>query len=900
MAERSFDDWMKAANAAYKAGEMAQAVEGYAEALALSPDDAQALERHARAAVRAGDRDAAIASYLSLSRLQPANADVLDRLARLCHAAGRRDAAADAWRRLLAVNPDRREALDHLARHAYGAGRMAEAADLFGRLAAADPEDREPRYRQAAALRSDRRLEEALTTVDGLLTDDPGDLRALLLRADILRRRAFAHPPVEAPPEPTPDRDEDVALAVEAARLVCDAEPDDAAHWRALARLLSRTDQEAAMDAWSRAHDLEPADAETNRTLAELALDRGRHAEARGCADAVLAQEPDDGRMLLLRAWLDWREGRTDEGGSFLDRLPADGGAWPETDGDISLPEPGSTAEAESLAGFYDALSSRWPGMAAVWLRLVRSRLRAGDVAEAARLADRAMALFGGQRAERRKLSRILSLAQRYDDAIRVLAPLEDDADRLEAIHVTLASGDVATGLPRIEEWSRGIAADRLPAAEIARWRAIAAKAGAAASDPESALDMLAARIAALTPADTRRRNGMGVIMAAASLRAGGAERALAATVSALQSSEPDFPVCCVFESLDPAQRADALLPDFPGTPGARPLLADFDHPDLRPWRQELDMLPPDMAQRIASNFVWLRGADARILHLWQDRIGIEWGLAGLMAGFDAIVIHIHSLRPRVRQAQKHFRQILRRLAGFSEIRFVACARACAADYADWLGLPADAIGDVIYNPVTASEPPPSARADLRAALGFPADATVVGTAFRFVPDKLPEQWIEMASLVAGRRSDVRFAMFGDGPMCRRIMDMAAGRGLADRIAFPGHVDGLAERLAGLDVFCLTSAVEGLPTVTLEAQAAGVPVVAYDVGGVRETIVEGTSGRLVPAGQPDRIAAAVLTVLDDPGWRRRAGEAGREHVTGNFAPAAIAAAWRRLYREIAP
>jgi glycosyltransferase involved in cell wall biosynthesis len=93
--------------------------------------------------------------------------------------------------------------------------------------------------------------------------------------------------------------------------------------------------------------------------------------------------------------------------------------------------------------------------------------------------------------------------------------------------------------------------------------------------------------------------------------------------------------------------------------------------------------------------------------------------------------------------------------------------------------------------------------------------------------------------------------------------------GLRDRIVLPGAATDVGLIFAALDVLLLTSMTAGLPNVLIEAQAAGRPVVAPDVGGIGEAVSEGRTGRVVRERSPQRLAAAVMAILDDPEWIAR-------------------------------
>jgi len=166
-------------------------------------------------------------------------------------------------------------------------------------------------------------------------------------------------------------------------------------------------------------------------------------------------------------------------------------------------------------------------------------------------------------------------------------------------------------------------------------------------------------------------------------------------------------------------------------------------------------------------------------------------------------------------------------------------------------------------------------RAAMRAALGLPADALVVGTVGRLSPQKAPLDWMRAAAVVAPAIPAACFVYVGDGPLRPTVEALVAELGLADRVLLPGLRRDVPNVLAAFDVFALSSQWEGLPLVIPQAMAAGVPVVCTRVDGTAEAITDGVDGVLVPPGQPQALGEAVVALLQDPARARGLAEAGR-------------------------
>ncbi|MDH1262594.1 glycosyltransferase family 4 protein [Pseudomonas sp. GD03944] len=124
--------------------------------------------------------------------------------------------------------------------------------------------------------------------------------------------------------------------------------------------------------------------------------------------------------------------------------------------------------------------------------------------------------------------------------------------------------------------------------------------------------------------------------------------------------------------------------------------------------------------------------------------------------------------------------------------------------------------------------------------------------------------------------------LIGDGPQMQAAIDLAANLGFADNVTFSGACTDVSARLSTSDVFVLISHWEGLPLTILEAMRAGLPVIASDVGGVSEAVLEGNTGYLVKRDSTALLVERLELLLADAGIRRRMGEAGRHRYESEF------------------
>jgi glycosyltransferase involved in cell wall biosynthesis len=168
-------------------------------------------------------------------------------------------------------------------------------------------------------------------------------------------------------------------------------------------------------------------------------------------------------------------------------------------------------------------------------------------------------------------------------------------------------------------------------------------------------------------------------------------------------------------------------------------------------------------------------------------------------------------------------------------------------------------------------------------------DGPIVGNVARLAPQKDHATLLEAARILG----DVRFVVVGDGELREELEHRANGL----PVEITGARDDVPELLASFDVFAFPSLFEGLCLAVIEAQAAGVPVVATPVGGIRETVVDGETGLLVPPRDPAALAAAIRRLLDDPDLARRLADEARRRVRKRYSEERMIELTLGLYRS---
>jgi len=193
------------------------------------------------------------------------------------------------------------------------------------------------------------------------------------------------------------------------------------------------------------------------------------------------------------------------------------------------------------------------------------------------------------------------------------------------------------------------------------------------------------------------------------------------------------------------------------------------------------------------------------------------------------------------------------------------------------------------------------ARRRLRAELGVTPATLVVGNVARLVPFKGHRVLLEAAAQVLRGLPEVLFVVVGDGELEQELQAQARALGMLGSVRFLGFRDDLDDLYAAFDLYCHSSlelAAEMFPLAILRALAAGLPVVATDVGGIAAMILAGVSGHLVPPDDPPRLAAALESVLASPVLRRSMGDAGHRHFEAHFCAPAMAERIEQIYRGL--
>jgi glycosyltransferase involved in cell wall biosynthesis len=301
--------------------------------------------------------------------------------------------------------------------------------------------------------------------------------------------------------------------------------------------------------------------------------------------------------------------------------------------------------------------------------------------------------------------------------------------------------------------------------------------------------------------------------------------------------------------------------------------------------------LRPNFVARELGSWLQERAPDVVHVHngLWLKSVR-----AARHAGVPRVIYTLHGID----LAEPLYNRYLNRMAARHTARVVAVSETLRAYLRTNARVAPERIV-VIPNGVSTARFRPGPRSDSeRARFGFPGpEHPVIGVVARLDPVKDHALLLDAFALVIRERPDAFLAIVGDGPLRGRLEQQIDSLGIAAHVRIMGVQPEPAALLRQLDVFALTSEIEGTSMSILEAMATGLPVVATAVGGTPALLRDGECGRLVGHGDPHAFARAILDVISDPQMARRIGERARGVVEQRHSLARMTDEYEKVYRE---
>jgi glycosyltransferase involved in cell wall biosynthesis len=202
-------------------------------------------------------------------------------------------------------------------------------------------------------------------------------------------------------------------------------------------------------------------------------------------------------------------------------------------------------------------------------------------------------------------------------------------------------------------------------------------------------------------------------------------------------------------------------------------------------------------------------------------------------------------------------------------------------------------VDDAVFAP-----PSDAQRAEWRRELDLHEGARIVGIVASLLPIKDHATLLRAASILRARWPELRIVIVGDGPVRSSLQTLAESLGVSDLVRFAGLRPQTPSFHHLFEISALCSTSEGFPNTLVEAMAAGKPIVATDVGGVRDAVRDEENGLLVPVQDPGAFSGAIDALLSDPERAREMGAHGLRRAREEFGARVVIGSLERLYEQL--
>ena len=419
-------------------------------------------------------------------------------------------------------------------------------------------------------------------------------------------------------------------------------------------------------------------------------------------------------------------------------------------------------------------------------------------------------------------------------------------------------------------------------------------------------LGRLVQRYSTRTPRSRDPKSLGSVVFYTGQLGAGGAERQLTRIAAGFETIRVEkgeldgvkltAPIRVAVRHANAESGADFFLPVLKDANVQTFLCIDAEKPTIQElnlndpdFEKLLTFLPADILDNTLRLVPYFREHNVEIAYLWQDGGILAAALAALIAEVPSIIVSYRGLPPNLRPDlyRPQLEGLYRSLGKVPGVILNSNCVAAAQAYAKWLDHPVDRY-KVIYNALVPASTAGDAR-DLQIWQDIEASSagcthTVIGV-FRFDPNKRPVLWVKTAAAYLVKHPDTRFIIIGQGSDFAKCTALIKKLGLEDRIFLVGRSSHVGFWLEKSNLLLHLAEYEGLPNAVIEAQIAGLPIIATPAGGTTEAMVHGSTGYCLRSNTNPDIEEALSfidNVLNSPGKAVKMGEKARRFTKERF------------------
>jgi glycosyltransferase involved in cell wall biosynthesis len=304
----------------------------------------------------------------------------------------------------------------------------------------------------------------------------------------------------------------------------------------------------------------------------------------------------------------------------------------------------------------------------------------------------------------------------------------------------------------------------------------------------------------------------------------------------------------------------------------------------------------------------WLRDRAATLLTqlapdvLHTHTIGALWYLGPVARNVCQVPVlhteHIDNVGKASGWRAKLKTRLLWHRAGRYAARFCCVSEDVARSARRAWTVPSSKVETVLNGIATERYADASPRAAVRSQFGIPSDAPVIGTVGRLNEVKHQKLLLQAVAALGPDSGNAQILLVGDGPERQALERLATELGIAARTHFAGYQQNPERFLPAMDLFAMTSRLEGLPLALLEAWAAKLPIISSAVGGVPKVVTHGVNGLLFPNGDEAALTTALRTLLNDSKLAARLAVAGLAVVREHYSLERMASDYETRYRSL--
>lgn len=295
-----------------------------------------------------------------------------------------------------------------------------------------------------------------------------------------------------------------------------------------------------------------------------------------------------------------------------------------------------------------------------------------------------------------------------------------------------------------------------------------------------------------------------------------------------------------------------------------------------------------------------IRERKPSIVHAHGSKAGLIARLAVRFTGGVPTVVTVHNqvLYGGVSPVMRRIYITMERMLARRTARIITVSEALRTEMTEVFGLDPSLV-TTVYNGLDLTPFLSGGdRAVSRMRHDIPEGALALGLAARFAPQKALDVLVDAAAPLLEQRKDAYLVLAGAGPLLDAVKTRARALPVRDRILFPGIETDMPGFLSALDIYASAAIAEGLGLGTIEAMAAGLPVVSTTAGGTPEVVEDGVTGILAPPGRPAPLTEAMMRLAKSAPLRRSMGEAGRARAIERFTESRMLADTAGVYREV--